>query len=458
MVRYKADEEPRQWCHGVMDPYSLLKVKLRKEFVGFVRCVRILSPFGVQQQMEARLLDYSPTDSSFVLKKRSIKGRKPYDTTTLSDAQLRGTKKVAGGFEESKNEMLKTTANSSNRRKAVETSSCQSVSSQLDECQEETDEEDVVDQKVEHALMYIGRKVDAVKKDSAMQKNASTVKKPYSMRHSTRMTEKKSTETMVNKDSRKAVKIDSFMDDELISLCTITNLLYDQCSAENTNAVVEDPKGMAGRIEGIRTRCPRSGAGGREPESVFPPKNSRLAGAQLSQPSLAQRWSDTKNYQEEATTGFDGIRDAYSWELFPSRCIYLLNLFDDSECGSRVPVNQRTPVEAFLPIDSNSVKGFPKDPKDAGPPKARNKRFLVPLAYLRHPSFQALLNLAQDEFGDAHPMGGRENMVQSISLLYFPNRKQLRTLPMYGSEHVLMHMKTNNCFIEVSKNLMDPSF
>ncbi|PWA46026.1 Auxin responsive SAUR protein [Artemisia annua] len=38
--------------------------------------------------------------------------------------------------------------------------------------------------------------------------------------------------------------------------------------------------------------------------------------------------------------------------------------------------------------------------------ESRKKRFLVPLAYLRHPSFQALLNLSQDEFGYAHPMGG----------------------------------------------------
>ncbi|KAI7739936.1 hypothetical protein M8C21_029338 [Ambrosia artemisiifolia] len=33
------------------------------------------------------------------------------------------------------------------------------------------------------------------------------------------------------------------------------------------------------------------------------------------------------------------------------------------------------------------------------------KRFIVPLAYLKHPSFQTLLNLAKDEFGYAHPMG-----------------------------------------------------
>ncbi|KAF5764441.1 putative small auxin-up RNA [Helianthus annuus] len=34
------------------------------------------------------------------------------------------------------------------------------------------------------------------------------------------------------------------------------------------------------------------------------------------------------------------------------------------------------------------------------------KRFIVPLAYLKHPSFQTLLNLAEEEFGYAHPMGG----------------------------------------------------
>ncbi|KAI7739944.1 hypothetical protein M8C21_029346 [Ambrosia artemisiifolia] len=34
------------------------------------------------------------------------------------------------------------------------------------------------------------------------------------------------------------------------------------------------------------------------------------------------------------------------------------------------------------------------------------KRFVVPLAYLKHPQFQTLLNLAEEEFGYAHPMGG----------------------------------------------------
>ncbi|KAL4569734.1 hypothetical protein LXL04_025376 [Taraxacum kok-saghyz] len=35
-----------------------------------------------------------------------------------------------------------------------------------------------------------------------------------------------------------------------------------------------------------------------------------------------------------------------------------------------------------------------------------NKRFIVPLSYLKHPSFQMLLKLSEEEFGYDHPMGG----------------------------------------------------
>ncbi|XP_057964115.1 auxin-induced protein 15A-like [Malania oleifera] len=34
------------------------------------------------------------------------------------------------------------------------------------------------------------------------------------------------------------------------------------------------------------------------------------------------------------------------------------------------------------------------------------KRFVVPISYLKHPSFQNLLSQAEEEFGFDHPMGG----------------------------------------------------
>ena len=34
------------------------------------------------------------------------------------------------------------------------------------------------------------------------------------------------------------------------------------------------------------------------------------------------------------------------------------------------------------------------------------KRFVIPISYLNQPSFQELLNQAEEEFGFDHPMGG----------------------------------------------------
>ncbi|KAF8112251.1 hypothetical protein N665_0065s0036 [Sinapis alba] len=36
----------------------------------------------------------------------------------------------------------------------------------------------------------------------------------------------------------------------------------------------------------------------------------------------------------------------------------------------------------------------------------QKKRFVIPISYLNHPLFQSLLNLAEEEFGFDHPMGG----------------------------------------------------
>ncbi|XP_057788530.1 auxin-responsive protein SAUR20-like [Salvia miltiorrhiza] len=49
------------------------------------------------------------------------------------------------------------------------------------------------------------------------------------------------------------------------------------------------------------------------------------------------------------------------------------------------------------------------------------KRFVIPVAYLNHPSFQELLFQAEEEFGFNHPMGGltipcsQESFVDFIS-------------------------------------------
>ncbi|XP_059647546.1 auxin-responsive protein SAUR21-like [Cornus florida] len=37
--------------------------------------------------------------------------------------------------------------------------------------------------------------------------------------------------------------------------------------------------------------------------------------------------------------------------------------------------------------------------------EAKKRRFVVPISYLKHPSFQNLLSQAEEEFGFDHPMG-----------------------------------------------------
>ena len=38
--------------------------------------------------------------------------------------------------------------------------------------------------------------------------------------------------------------------------------------------------------------------------------------------------------------------------------------------------------------------------------ESQKKRFVIPIVYLNRPSFQELLNQAEEEFGYNHPMGG----------------------------------------------------
>ena len=38
--------------------------------------------------------------------------------------------------------------------------------------------------------------------------------------------------------------------------------------------------------------------------------------------------------------------------------------------------------------------------------ESQKKRFVIPISYLKHPSFQNLLCQAEEEFGFDHPLGG----------------------------------------------------
>ncbi|XP_074275479.1 auxin-responsive protein SAUR21-like [Silene latifolia] len=51
-------------------------------------------------------------------------------------------------------------------------------------------------------------------------------------------------------------------------------------------------------------------------------------------------------------------------------------------------------------------KGVPKGHIAVYVGETEMKRFVVPLTYLSHPSFQDLLRHAEEEFGFNHPMGG----------------------------------------------------
>lgn len=57
-------------------------------------------------------------------------------------------------------------------------------------------------------------------------------------------------------------------------------------------------------------------------------------------------------------------------------------------------------------ISTSEVIDVPKGHFSVYVGEKGKKRFIVPLAYLKHPSFQILLNLAKEEFGYHHPMGG----------------------------------------------------
>lgn len=55
----------------------------------------------------------------------------------------------------------------------------------------------------------------------------------------------------------------------------------------------------------------------------------------------------------------------------------------------------------------------------------RRKRYVVPLSYLNHPSFQDLLQRAEEEYGFSHPTGGLTIPCSENAFLELTSRMQL---------------------------------
>ncbi|WOG84732.1 hypothetical protein DCAR_0103916 [Daucus carota subsp. sativus] len=84
-------------------------------------------------------------------------------------------------------------------------------------------------------------------------------------------------------------------------------------------------------------------------------------------------------------------------------------------------------VKKMSKLRSSNLSNVPKGHLPVYVGETIKKRFVVPLSYLNHPSFQALLLRAQEESGFDHPMGGltipcREDAFIDLTL-------QLSTLP-----------------------------
>ncbi|KAK9082509.1 hypothetical protein Syun_031291 [Stephania yunnanensis] len=57
-------------------------------------------------------------------------------------------------------------------------------------------------------------------------------------------------------------------------------------------------------------------------------------------------------------------------------------------------------------VTRNQMSSIPKGHFAVYVGETERKRFILPLSFLNHPSFQELLSSAEEEFGFTHPMGG----------------------------------------------------
>lgn len=79
--------------------------------------------------------------------------------------------------------------------------------------------------------------------------------------------------------------------------------------------------------------------------------------------------------------------------------------------GIRLPATiqsfkQVLKLHQSLPSGTRQQSDVPKGHIAVYVGEFQKKRFVVPIAYLNHPSFRELLKRAEEEFGFNHPMGG----------------------------------------------------
>ncbi|KAK9136220.1 hypothetical protein Syun_015550 [Stephania yunnanensis] len=81
---------------------------------------------------------------------------------------------------------------------------------------------------------------------------------------------------------------------------------------------------------------------------------------------------------------------------------------------------------------TSSVSGIPKGHLAVYVGEMQKTRFLVPISYLSHPSFQDLLSQVEDEFGFDHPMGGLTIPCSEDAFISLANRLQTMGIRLLG--------------------------
>ncbi|KAF8013581.1 hypothetical protein BT93_I1434 [Corymbia citriodora subsp. variegata] len=76
--------------------------------------------------------------------------------------------------------------------------------------------------------------------------------------------------------------------------------------------------------------------------------------------------------------------------------------------GIRLPcmIAHAKQVLKLQPLGTRNQSDVPKGHVAVYVGEMQRKRFLVPITFLNHPSFQKLLLRAEEEYGFEHPMGG----------------------------------------------------